>query len=108
LFHGQLANPKAIQTIGWVQGVISGLGAVAFFALGLYPSLPSAYFGGVPAPVTFQFADKSTPIGNSSQLKGWLLDETDGGFYIVQEKDSKKAVFIPRSGVIAVYYGEQK
>jgi hypothetical protein len=106
--HSALKNPSAISTRGWIQGVMWGLGSVGFFALLLYPALPSAYCGGVPVSITFQFADKSLPIGNSPQLKGWLLDETDAGFYFVQEKNSKKAIFLPRSIVTAVYYGEQK
>jgi len=103
-----LRNPSDISVLGWIQGVIGGLGIVGFFALLLYPALPSAYFGGVPVPITFQFSEKSVPILNSTQLKGWLLDETDDGFYFIQDTNAKKAVFIPRSNVIAVYYGEQK
>lgn len=103
-----LRNPSGISILGWIQGVIGGLGIVGFFAIWLYPALPSAYLGGVPVPITLQFADKSMPIPNSPQLKGWLLDETDDGFYFIQDKNAKKAVFIPRSDVIAVYYGEQK
>ncbi len=103
-----LRNPNAISVRGWVQGAMIGLGIVSFFALLLYPALPSAYLGGVPVAITFQFADKSMPIANSPQLKGWLLDETDDGFYFIQDKNAKKAVFIPRSDVTAVYYGEQK
>lgn len=91
-----------------VQSVVTCLGTVAFFALWLYPALPSSYLGGVPVPITFQFAEKSMPVANSAQLKGWLLDETEDGFYFIQDKNSKKAVFIPRSDVTAVYYGEQK
>ncbi|SRR6266404_6094188 len=101
-------NPNAVPIRGWIQGAMAGFGTVGFFALLLYPALPSAFLGGVPVPITFQFADKSMPIANSPQLKGWLLDETDDGFYFIQDKNTKKAVFIPRSDVTAVYYGEQK
>jgi len=103
-----LRNPNAVSLRGWIQGVTAGFGIVGFFALWLYPALPSAFLGGVPVPITFQFAEKSMPTPNSPQLKGWLLDETDDGFYFIQDKNAKKSVFIPRSDVIAVYYGEQK
>ena len=103
-----MRNLNAVPIRGWVQGVMTGFGTVGFFALLLYPALPSAFLGGVPVPITFQFADKSMPIANSPQLKGWLLDETDDGFYFIQDKNTKKAVFIPRSDVTAVFYGEQK
>jgi len=103
-----LRNPNAVPIRGWIQDAMAGFGTVGFFALLLYPALPSAFLGGVPVPITFQFADKSMPIANSPQLKGWLLDETDDGFYFIQDKNAKKSVFIPRSDVIAVYYGEQK
>jgi len=101
-----LRNPNDIPIRDWIQGVLAGICTVGFFALLLYPALPSAYLGGVPVPITFQFADKSMPIANSPQVKGWLLDETDDGFYFIQDNKSKKAIFIPRSDVIAVYYGE--
>jgi hypothetical protein len=106
--HNALRNPNDISLRGWVQGVIGGLGIVGFFALWLYPALPSAFLGGVPVPIVFQFSDKSMPVANSPQLKGWLLDETEDGFYFIQDKSAKKAMFIPRSDVTAVYYGEQK
>ena len=101
-------NPDAVSIQRSVQSVVTCFVSVTFFALLLYPALPSAYLGGVPVPITFQFAEKSMPVANAAQLKGWLLDETDDGFYFIQDKNSKKAVFIPRTDVTAVYYGEQK
>jgi hypothetical protein len=65
-----------------------------------------ALCGGAPIPVTFQFADKQPPVGTDSKMKAWIIDETDAGFYFLQSKDSKKAIFIPRNAVTAVYYGE--
>jgi hypothetical protein len=99
-------RPRRLRTISWIQTLSIAIGTVAMFGGTLYPSIPMALCGGAPIPVTFQFADKQPPVGTDSKMKAWIIDETDAGFYFLQSKDSKKAIFIPRNAVTAVYYGE--
>jgi len=84
----------------WVVGAFA---LVGFFALSIYPKISPAIGGGFPVAVEMQFADKS-PFGNSSRAGVWLIDENDKGFYVLQSGREKKAVFIRRDLISAIYY----
>ena len=99
-------KPQRLRTISWIRTLLMAIGTVAVFGGILYPSIPMALCGGAPIPVMFQFVDKEPPVGTDSKMKAWIIDETDAGFYFLQSKDSKKAIFIPRNAVTVVYYGE--
>jgi hypothetical protein len=82
------------------------LGAVSLFARNIYPHAPAYLCGGAPMPATVTFADK-TMLGTNGQSKVWMLDETDAGFYFLQAKDAKTAVYVPRAGVSLIVYGDE-
>jgi len=68
--------------------------------------VPPAFGGGAPLPATIQFTEKG-PLGDTQEIGAWLIDETDMGFYILRAKDAKKAMFIPRRYVRAIYFGNE-
>jgi len=86
----------------WVLGTV---GVVSFFAWSVYPKIKPALGGGVPIVVRMQFTDKS-PLDGSFNPQVWLIDESDKGFYILRSKEDKKAVFIRRELISAIYYGD--
>ncbi len=87
----------------WLLPVVIFIGGFTFL---VYPRVYDSIGGGAPVGVTLQFVDKIPPVGNSVQIKVWLIDETDNGFYFLQTKESKKAVFVPRNAVSAIYFGD--
>jgi len=78
---------------------------VSLFAVYIYPKVKPAIGGGAPVVIGMQFTDKS-PLDGSSKSKFWLIDENDKGFYIVRSKEDKKAVFVRRELISAIYYGD--
>lgn len=103
LTHSYLREPAKFN---YVQIVLTGLGVVGLFGQYIFRNIPASVCGGAPVPATITFADKQPPIGTSPQLKVWLIDETDAGYYFLQTKASKKALYIPRAGVSLISYGE--
>jgi hypothetical protein len=92
------------QTGNWKQSLFLSLGAVAGFATLYYPHIKPSWGGGAPTPATIYFSKDSLVLPGRS-VSANILDEVDSGFYIIGGND-KKATFIPRSEVSAVYYSD--
>jgi len=101
-----IENPKKLRTINWHLWITNSVATVTFFALLLYPRIDASYGGGAPIPLAIGLVDKNVLQTNSARV--WLIDETDLGYYVVRSKDSKKAIFIPRSLVTSAVFGEDK
>ena len=92
-----------------VQTVVGVVATFSFFGVLVYPRIPAMVGGGEPLPATIAFVqDKKPPIGESDRLRVWLLDETDDGYYFIHDKNSKNAVFVPKSEIRAVYFGKSE
>lgn len=102
---GAFKNLENLRNSHWHIVVLNAVGTVSLFTLLIYPNVRPAFGGGAPTPATFYFSAKN-PIGDAGQAQIWLLDETDAGYYILNSKEAKKAVFIPRGAVSAIYFGE--
>ncbi len=92
------------QVGNWKQSLALCLTAVGVFATLYYPHIKPSWGGGAPSPATIYFAKDSTILPGRS-VSADILDEVDGGFYIIGGGD-KKATFIPRSEVAMVYYSD--
>jgi hypothetical protein len=79
---------------------------VASFALFLYPKMRAPIGGGELIPVVLQFKEKSPMDTTQQQSFGWILDESDAGFYLLKNDQDKDAVFVPRTDVTLVFYGD--
>jgi hypothetical protein len=90
----------------YLYSVMTVVGIVSVFGANIYPRISPTLCGGAPVPATITFSEKQPPLGSSPQLKVWLVDETDAGYYFLQTKDAKKAVYIPRAGVSLIVYGD--
>jgi hypothetical protein len=88
----------------WIQCVSFSIGAVTAFSTAYYPNIKPSWGGGSPIPATIYFT-KDSLIMPSQSVAAKIIDETDGGFYIIGGSDTK-ATFIPRSAVAMVYYSD--
>ncbi len=89
--------------VSWHWVLLYVMGAVAFFGILLYPKVAPSLGGGKPMRVVFQFYN-SSPIDHSTKEQLWMVDEIDAGYYVMQSSDERKAVFLPRSLVSAIYF----
>jgi hypothetical protein len=105
--YGPLTNTEKLRTVDLAQIVFGVVTTFGVFGLWLYDCLPAMLMGGepVPATISFKVQDKS-PLEGNQRAKVWIIDETAEGFYFLPTKDAKKAVFIPRETVGAIYYGD--
>jgi hypothetical protein len=99
----QIRQARLLGDVEWHWLLFNVLGVVAFFSLWVYPQIPPSLGGGKPTRVVFQFFNTS-PIDGSTKDPLWMLDEVDMGFYVLRTPDERKAVFLPRSVVSAIYF----
>jgi hypothetical protein len=110
---GVLAHqlPRQLPSIRRFEGLspellfLLGVGLASIFAHLVYPRIRPEYGGGLPSPAVIKF-DGYSPLGKADRSRVWLLDETDDGYYILPNKGSTKAVYVPRKAVGAIYFGE--
>jgi hypothetical protein len=79
---------------------------IAVFAIFMYPKMRPSVSGGSPVPVVLQFKDKSPLDPTQQRSFGWILDESDAGFYLLKNDQDKDAIFVPRTDVTLVFYGD--
>lgn len=100
-------NPATTLAIGSrVLGTDLGLLFLIVFVFGhhYYPHIKSSWGGGAPVAVTIYFS-KDSVIKPSESLSAELVEESDEGYYIVGQKDSR-AVFVPRNAVSLLYFSD--
>jgi len=95
---------KRIREANWAFAISGVWGVLILFALYIYPHIRWSLGGGSPIPISLRFDNKS-PLDDSTQADFWLVDETDAGFYVLIKPDGKKAAFLPRTVVRAIYFG---
>jgi hypothetical protein len=91
-----LTNPD------WTKTLFVILGALLVFASYYYPHMESSWGGGSPINVVLYF-NKDSAIKPNQSVSVQLLDESDAGFYIVGQGESK-AIFVPRNSVSLLYF----
>ena len=85
--------------------IVIGILALSSLAKWVYPLVKPSWGGGGPVQVVVYFANDSRLLPGQS-VGANLLDESDGGFYIV-ESDQTRAIFIPRSSVASMYFSDK-
>jgi len=93
-----------LEAGNWKQSLTLSLLAVAGFAGIYYPHIKPSWGGGAPIPATIYFTKDSSVLPGGS-ISAKILDEVDGGFYLIGGSD-KTATFIPRSEISLVYYSD--
>jgi hypothetical protein len=75
------------------------------FPLFIYPHIKSAWGGGASVDVVLYLSKDSAVLPNSA-LRAQLLDESDGGYYIVIG-ENPRAIYLPRASVAAAYFSDK-
>jgi hypothetical protein len=102
---GEMESRSWTPQVGnWKQSLALCLSAVGTFATLYYPHIKPSWGGGAPTPAIIYFAKDALVLPGQS-VSAQILDEVDGGFYIIGGGD-KKATFIPRSEIAMVYYSD--
>ncbi len=94
-----------LAATGWARAAFTALGVLFVFATFYYPHIKASWGGGSLVPVTIYFS-KESPLKAGQSVSVLLIDESDAGFYIVSNKDSK-AIFVPRSAVSMIYFSDK-
>lgn len=89
----------------WAKTLFVILGALLVFALYYYPHMKPSWGGGSPINMVMYF-NKDSVIKPNQNVSAQLLDESDAGFYIVGQGESK-AIFVPRGSVSLVYFSDE-
>jgi hypothetical protein len=99
----KMRTVSSLHDVQWYQWLLNALAMLAVFAIGLYPTIPTGFGGGVPQHAQL-FLTTPSPIDSTTMMDVWLVDESDSGFYVVRGRSDKDAVFLPRNSVSAVLY----
>lgn len=99
----ELRNDRSIWNLEWHWILFDLVLAFILFGVQLYPKISPLLGGGKPTPAVLQFSS-SSPIDNSSKTKVWFLDEIDMGYYVLRSPEDRKAVFIPRASIAAIFF----
>jgi hypothetical protein len=89
----------------WVMTLFLAFILLGGFARYYYPRIKSSWGGGSPIPVVL-YLSKDASVASGKQIQALLLDETDAGYYIVPAHENK-AIFLPRSAVGLVLFGDK-
>jgi hypothetical protein len=78
--------------------------ALSLFPSYLYPRIKYSWGGGQPTSVVV-YLPQDSRLFPGQQIEGQLLDESDGGFYVLPVGQDR-ALYIPRNTVSAVYFSQ--
>jgi hypothetical protein len=67
--------------------------------------MKASWGGGAPVNVVLYF-NKDSAIKPNQNVSVQLVDESDAGFYIVAQGESR-AIFVPRNSVSLVYFSDK-
>lgn len=102
LYHNSMLGNLRIKD--WAGNTVYFLVVLWLFATYYYPHIKRSWGGGSPLSVVIWFS-KESAVRPGQQIPVQLIDESDVGFYILGHGD-KKALFIPRNAVSALYYAD--
>ncbi len=90
---------RALQLSLPVYGLAAYIGILFVYSSLVLPVVPYSLGGGSPSNATLYLKNEQSQVLNVQ-----LIDETDHGFFVLAP-GSSRAVFIPREGVIGIYFG---
>lgn len=100
-----LLNPQRRRTVDWTKLLFIPIALIFFFSRKVYPKLEASWGGGQPVPVVL-FLTRDSPLRPAESLPALLLDESESGFYFVEETKSQ-AVFLPRAQVSMLVFSDK-
>jgi hypothetical protein len=98
----KIYKPEEARKVEWERLFMTVIPVVFFlYAAKVYPNIRHELGGGSPVPVVLHFT-KKLPVFDSDSVSVSLIDETEGGYYVVH--DSQKALFIAHNLVEEVEF----
>jgi hypothetical protein len=91
-------DPAQRKKLEWEFYVPAYLVLLLFFSVTIYGQINPALGGGKPVPVTL-FLDENSTASTSKIVNGKLVEETDHGYYILQDDPKRAAHFYRREFV---------
>jgi hypothetical protein len=98
-----VTKPKELHKASLVWTLINCVAIFSLFSYYLYPELRPSFGGGKPVHAEFHFTSVS-PIDQSNKTDLWLLDEVDSGYYVLKAREDRKAIYISKSLVSAIFF----
>jgi hypothetical protein len=98
-----LSDPQKREKFAIQEGLLPVVLALTLFSTVLYPRIKTSWGGGSATPVVVYFSRESR-ILPGQQLECDLLDESDSGIYIAKAGETRRAIFIPRIAISALYF----
>jgi hypothetical protein len=100
-----VALKARLRSGDWEKTAFLVLWALFVFAFFYYPHIKAPWGGGTPVNITIYFT-KDSAMKPSQAVSAQLVDESDGGLYIVGPNETK-AIFVPRNVVALVYFSDR-
>jgi hypothetical protein len=95
---------KALHWGNWLVAVV----LIAYYTFCIYGEMQQRFGGGAPLSAVL-YLDKQPQWADSTIINVKVLDQTGEGYYIILSSlGDREALFIRRSEVSAVYFGERK
>jgi hypothetical protein len=101
----QASDPtrKALHWGNWLVAVL----LISYYTFSIYSKIEQKFGGGAPMPAVL-YLDKPAGWTDSTIVNVKLLDQTSEGYYVIlPSMGGDKAMFIRRSEVSAVYFGQR-
>jgi hypothetical protein len=96
-----LREPSKLRSIEWER---TFLGLVIFFAQSIYGHVQFRFGGGATVPVRLHLTADAPKLFATDPALALLLEETDGGFYVLRTTQDKSSLFLPRTIVKALEF----
>lgn len=98
LFLGSIISSNSHKSLEWENlSILFFSGLVVWFATMFYGRIKPGFGGGSPAPVELMLRGEKD--GEVKNINALLIDETEQGYYIVDQLTDHKALFIPRGEI---------
>jgi len=104
-YTAEVQTIRDFTNLSWTNTLFTILGSLIVFSLFYYPRIKPSLGGGSPINAVLYFT-KDSAIKPNQSVSAQLVDESDAGFYIVGQGESK-AIFVPRSSVSLVYFSDK-
>jgi hypothetical protein len=96
---------RDLTNLTWANPAAPILVSLVVFALFYYPHVKPSLGGGSPINVVLYF-NKDSVIKPNQNVSVQLVDESDAGFYIVGQGETR-AICVPRNSVSLVYFSDK-
>jgi len=96
---------EAMKNIEWEMWTFYLLSYLSLYSVLVYGRVTQRFGGGAPITIVI-YTTKTVPLFESQPERLFMVDENDRGLYLLRTRDSHHAIFLPRSLIEEVYFGD--